>query len=86
MKKAVSVFWFRRDLRWQDNAGLYYALYQAKLEGHQVLPIFVFDKTTGSVGIGTSSLGYPLQVRRVGGAGTLGISIDNVKAVNICSD
>lgn len=45
MKKAVSVFWFRRDLRWQDNVGLYYALYQAKLEGHQVLPIFVFDKT-----------------------------------------
>ena len=44
MKKAVSVFWFRRDLRWQDNVGLYYALYQAKLEGHQVLPIFVFDK------------------------------------------
>ena len=45
MKKAVSVFWFRRDLRWQDNVGLYHALYQAKLEGHQVLPIFVFDKT-----------------------------------------
>jgi deoxyribodipyrimidine photo-lyase len=44
MKKAVSVFWFRRDLRWQDNVGLYHALYQAKLEGHQVLPIFVFDK------------------------------------------
>ena len=44
MKKAVSVFWFRRDLRWQDNVGLYYALYQAKLEGHQVLPIFVLDK------------------------------------------
>ena len=45
MKKAVSIFWFRRDLRWQDNVGLYHALYQAKLEGHQVLPIFVFDKT-----------------------------------------
>ena len=45
MQKAISIFWFRRDLRWQDNAGLYYALYQAKLEGHQVLPIFVFDKT-----------------------------------------
>ena len=44
MKKPISVFWFRRDLRWQDNAGLYYALYQAKLEGHQVLPLFVFDK------------------------------------------
>ena len=45
MKKAISVFWFRRDLRWQDNVGLYHALYQAKLGGHQVLPIFIFDKT-----------------------------------------
>ena len=40
-----QVFWFRRDLRWEDNAGLYHALYQAKLQGTQVLPIFVFDKT-----------------------------------------
>jgi len=45
MKQAISIFWFRRDLRWQDNVGLYHALYQAKLGGHQVLPIFVFDKT-----------------------------------------
>ena len=45
MKQAISVFWFRRDLRWQDNVGLYHALYQAKLGGHQVLPIFIFDKT-----------------------------------------
>ncbi len=44
MKHPISIFWFRRDLRWQDNAGLYHALYQAKLEGHQVLPIFIFDK------------------------------------------
>jgi deoxyribodipyrimidine photo-lyase len=44
MKQAISVFWFRRDLRWQDNVGLYHALYQAKLGGHQVLPIFIFDK------------------------------------------
>jgi len=45
MKQTISIFWFRRDLRWQDNAGLYYALYQAKLDGHSVLPIFIFDKT-----------------------------------------
>ncbi len=35
----VSVFWFRRDLRLQDNAGLYHAL-KARVP---VLPIFIFD-------------------------------------------
>ncbi len=35
----VSIFWFRRDLRLQDNAGLYHAL---KGE-HPVLPLFIFD-------------------------------------------
>jgi deoxyribodipyrimidine photo-lyase len=45
MAKQINIFWFRRDLRWEDNAGLYHALYQAKLQGTQVLPIFVFDKT-----------------------------------------
>lgn len=38
--QSVNIFWFRRDLRLDDNAGLYYAL-----SGHQaVLPIFIFDK------------------------------------------
>ena len=32
----------------------------------------------GNVGIGTTSPNYPLQVRRAGGAGSLGISIDGV--------
>ena len=36
---AVSVFWFRRDLRLEDNAGLYYAL----KSGNPVLPFFIFD-------------------------------------------
>lgn len=36
----ISVFWFRRDLRLEDNAGLYHAL---KSEAN-VLPIFIFDK------------------------------------------
>ena len=44
-KDSISIFWFRRDLRFEDNVGLYHALYQAKLTGHKVLPIFIFDKT-----------------------------------------
>ncbi len=36
----VVVFWFRRDLRLNDNAGLYRAL----KAGTPVLPIFIFDK------------------------------------------
>lgn len=40
MKQTVTIFWFRRDLRLIDNAGLYYALKQNK----NVLPIFIFDK------------------------------------------
>ncbi len=39
MKPAVIVFWFRRDLRLEDNAGLY----QALQSGHPVLPLFIFD-------------------------------------------
>jgi deoxyribodipyrimidine photo-lyase len=39
-KQPVSVFWFRRDLRLDDNAGLFYAL----KSGNPVLPIFIFDK------------------------------------------
>ena len=39
--KQVSIFWFRRDLRLDDNAGLYHAL----KKGDPVLPIFIFDKT-----------------------------------------
>tara|TARA_R110002050_G_scaffold42777_9_gene102857 strand:- start:6600 stop:7904 length:1305 start_codon:yes stop_codon:yes gene_type:complete len=39
MKQTVNIFWFRRDLRLDDNAGLFEAL-QGK---HPVLPIFIFD-------------------------------------------
>lgn len=39
MKSKVSVFWFRRDLRLEDNVGLY----QALASGYPVLPIFIFD-------------------------------------------
>ncbi|NND09571.1 MAG: deoxyribodipyrimidine photo-lyase [Flavobacteriaceae bacterium] len=40
MKQSVAIFWFRRDLRLDDNVGLYHALNS----GHRVLPIFIFDK------------------------------------------
>lgn len=36
----INLFWFRRDLRLEDNAGLYHAL----KSGNPVLPIFIFDK------------------------------------------
>ncbi|MFK7814130.1 MAG: deoxyribodipyrimidine photo-lyase, partial [Maribacter sp.] len=38
MRKKISVFWFRRDLRLHDNLGFSEAL---KSE-HPVLPIFIF--------------------------------------------
>ena len=44
-KDSVFLFWFRRDLRLEDNVGLYHALYQAKLQEFKVVPIFIFDKT-----------------------------------------
>lgn len=37
----ICIFWFRRDLRLQDNAGLFHALKENK----NVLPIFIFDTT-----------------------------------------
>jgi deoxyribodipyrimidine photo-lyase len=37
--KNTTLFWFRRDLRVDDNAGLYHAL----KKNEQVLPIFIFD-------------------------------------------
>ena len=37
---AISVFWFRRDLRLHDNCGLYNAL----KSGNKIMPIFIFDK------------------------------------------
>jgi deoxyribodipyrimidine photo-lyase len=40
MSKAINIFWFRRDLRLEDNAGLYHALN----DKNPVLPLFIFDK------------------------------------------
>jgi deoxyribodipyrimidine photo-lyase len=39
-KEEIAIFWFRRDLRLTDNAGLY----QALTSGLKVLPIFIFDE------------------------------------------
>ncbi|SHG48599.1 deoxyribodipyrimidine photo-lyase [Chryseobacterium oranimense] len=35
----VNIFWFRRDLRLEDNVGLYHALQS----GLKVIPVFIFD-------------------------------------------
>lgn len=40
MTSSISIFWFRRDLRLNDNKGFYEALKHEK----NVLPIFIFDK------------------------------------------
>lgn len=40
-KQEVSFFWFRRDLRLEDNVGLFQAL-QSK---YPVIPLFIFDET-----------------------------------------
>lgn len=38
--QKINIFWFRRDLRLEDNTALYYALNQPL----DVLPIFIFDR------------------------------------------
>ncbi|MEL1244581.1 deoxyribodipyrimidine photo-lyase [Flavobacterium sp. DGU11] len=38
--QAINIFWFRRDLRIDDNTGLHEAL----ASGEKVLPIFIFDE------------------------------------------
>ncbi|CAN5213396.1 deoxyribodipyrimidine photo-lyase [soil metagenome] len=38
--EIINIFWFRRDLRLYDNAGLWHSLQS----GRKVLPVFIFDK------------------------------------------
>lgn len=38
---SISCFWFRRDLRLDDNHGLH----QALISGNPVLPVFIFDSS-----------------------------------------
>ena len=39
-KQEISIFWFRRDLRLEDNVGLFHAL-KSK---YKVIPLFIFDE------------------------------------------
>ena len=39
IENDLTIFWFRRDLRLKDNAGLYHALH----ENPKVLAVFIFD-------------------------------------------
>jgi deoxyribodipyrimidine photo-lyase len=41
MNRPTALFWFRRDLRLDDNAGLYHAL----RSGMAVQPVFMFDRS-----------------------------------------
>lgn len=41
MQQKVALFWFRRDLRFEDNVGLWHALQS----GLPVVPLFIFDTT-----------------------------------------
>ena len=38
-KNKKSIFWFRRDLRLEDN----HALWQALANSEEVIPLFIFD-------------------------------------------
>ncbi|KGL64324.1 cryptochrome/photolyase family protein [Polaribacter sp. Hel1_85] len=40
MIEKINIFWFRRDLRLNDNCGLFHAL----KSGKKLLPIFIFDE------------------------------------------
>jgi len=42
LKDKIAIFWFRRDLRLNDNTGLYHSL----KNNSKVLPIFIYDKNT----------------------------------------
>jgi deoxyribodipyrimidine photo-lyase len=39
MKNERTIFWFKRDLRTEDNTGLYHAV----SEGREILPIYILD-------------------------------------------
>lgn len=42
-QQSIALFWFRRDLRLEDNRGLAQALRFCRAEGLRLVPIFIFD-------------------------------------------
>ncbi len=64
--EKVTLFWFRRDLRIQDNCGLYHAL---KGE-NRVIPIFIFDKEIlkklPKQGVGSPLLNSRQYIKNIG--------------------
>jgi deoxyribodipyrimidine photo-lyase len=44
-KQKVSFFWFRRDLRLEDNIGLFHALESE----YPVIPLFIYDAILDSL-------------------------------------
>lgn len=42
-QQSIAFFWFRRDLRLEDNRGLAQALRFCRAEGLRLVPIFIFD-------------------------------------------
>ena len=59
-KMKITLFWHRRDLRFQDNAGLAAALQS----GHPVLPLFIYDQDGDLV----ATVLQPGKPQGVGGA------------------
>lgn len=43
--QSAVVFWFRRDLRLEDNLGLWESLNYARQRHSTVIPLFIFDQT-----------------------------------------
>lgn len=41
--QAIALFWFRRDLRLEDNRGLAQALRLCRAQGLRLVPVFIFD-------------------------------------------
>jgi len=54
MKNDITIFWFKRDLRTEDNTGLYHAI----KESREVLPVYVLDDDILS--------SYPSDSKRLG--------------------
>jgi deoxyribodipyrimidine photolyase len=68
--KTESIFWFRRDLRLEDNIGLFHALESE----YPVIPLFIYDdaildslpKNDPRVGFIHESLNINDQLKQIG--------------------